>query len=86
MTFWGNPSGTCRIGGRWLLRYRQKQQIAIASYAFQVFHYYEQILSADPGNGSSQQKAAYKSQMERVRLSVARTKAALAESLADRRA
>ncbi|MDX2228305.1 MAG: hypothetical protein NW220_01615 [Leptolyngbyaceae cyanobacterium bins.349] len=63
-----------------------QEQVAIASYAFQIFRYYEQILRAYPSNGSPEQKAAYESQIERVRLSVARTKAALAESLGDRRA
>jgi hypothetical protein len=58
-----------------------QEQVAIASYAFQIFRYYEQILRANPGDGSPQQKAAYESQMERVRLSVARTKVTLAESL-----
>lgn len=57
-----------------------QEQVAIASYAFQIFRYYEQILRANPGDSSPQQKAAYESQMERIRLSVARTKAALAES------
>ncbi|WP_146141164.1 hypothetical protein [Stenomitos frigidus] len=58
-----------------------QEQVAIASYAFQIFRFYEQILRANPGDSSPQQKAAYESQIERVRLSVARTKAALAESL-----
>jgi hypothetical protein len=58
-----------------------QEQVAIASYAFQIFRYYEQILRANPGDASPQQKAAYESQIERIRLSVARTKAALAEAL-----
>ncbi|MGA7934560.1 MAG: hypothetical protein WCA35_13510 [Kovacikia sp.] len=57
-----------------------QEQVAIASYAFQIFRFYEQILRANPGDASPQQKAAYESQMERVRSSVARTKLALAES------
>lgn len=57
-----------------------QEQVAIASYAFQIFRFYEQILRANPGDASPQQKAAYDSQMERVRLSVARTRAALADS------
>lgn len=60
------------------------EQVAIASYAFQVFRYYEQILRAQPGEGSVSQQAAYESQVARIRLSVARTKAALAESLGDK--
>ena len=58
-----------------------QEQVAIASYAFQIFRFYEQILRANPGDSSPQQKAAYESQIERIRLSVARTKVALAESL-----
>jgi len=61
-----------------------QEQRAIASYAFQIFRYYEQILRAYPGDGSPQQKAAYESQVERVRLSVARSKTALAESLGEK--
>jgi hypothetical protein len=57
-----------------------QEQVAIASYAFQIFRYYEQILRANPSDGSPQQRTAYESQVERIRLSVARTKAALAES------
>ncbi|MBD2018951.1 hypothetical protein H6F43_01960 [Leptolyngbya sp. FACHB-36] len=57
-----------------------QEQVAIASYAFQIFRFYEQILRANPSDASPQQKAAYESQLERIRLSVARTKAALAES------
>lgn len=57
-----------------------QEQVAIASYAFQIFRYYEQILRAYPSGGSPQQQAAYESQIERVRLSVARSKAALVES------
>lgn len=57
-----------------------QEQVAIASYAFQIFRFYEQLLRANPGDASPQQRAAYESQMERVRLSVARTKIALAES------
>ncbi|MBM0740632.1 hypothetical protein JOY44_03200 [Phormidium sp. CLA17] len=58
-----------------------QEQVATASYAFQIFRYYEQILRANPGDSSPQQKAAYESQLERIRLSVARTKVTLAESL-----
>ncbi|WP_146141004.1 hypothetical protein [Stenomitos frigidus] len=58
-----------------------QEQVATASYAFQIFRYYEQILRANPVDSSPQQKVAYESQVERVRVSVARTKAALDESL-----
>ena len=57
-----------------------QEQVAIASYAFQIFRFYEQILRANPGDSSPQQKAAYDLQIERIRLSVARTKITLAES------
>ena len=60
-----------------------QEQVAIASYAFQIFRYYEQILRANPGDESPSQKTAYESQVERIRLSVARTKAALAASLGE---
>lgn len=63
------------------VRSLSQEQLAVASYAFQIFRYYEQILRASPGDASPEQKAAYESQVERVRLSVARTKAALAESM-----
>jgi hypothetical protein len=62
------------------VRSLSQEQVAIASYAFQIFRYYEQILRANPSDTSPQQKAAYESQIERVRLSVARSKTALAES------
>ncbi len=67
------------------IRSLSQEQVAIASYAFQIFRFYEQILRANPGDGSPQQKAAYESQIERIRLSVARTKTALAESLGENR-
>lgn len=57
-----------------------QEQVAIASYAFQIFRDYEQILRVNPGERSPEQKAAYDSQVERIRQSVARTKAALAEA------
>ena len=61
-----------------------QEQIAIASYAFQTFRFYEQILKVNTTETSPQQRAAYESQLERIRLSVARTKAVLAESLGAR--
>ncbi len=61
-----------------------QEQVAIASYAFQIFRYYEQILRANPSDASLQQKAAYESQVERVRLSVDRTRAVLAESMGEK--
>jgi len=58
-----------------------QDQLAIASYAFQIFRFYEQILRAQPENSSPQQQAAYEAQLERVRLSVMRTRATLAETI-----
>ncbi|MBD2463348.1 hypothetical protein H6G89_20150 [Oscillatoria sp. FACHB-1407] len=62
------------------IRSLSQKQIAIASYAFQIFRFYEQILRVNTAETSPQQQAAYASQLEKVRLSVARTKVALAES------
>lgn len=76
-------SATCAdLVGR--IQSLSQAQVAIASYAFQIFRYYEQILRAHPLNASPQQQAAYESQVERVRLSVARTKAALVESFGEK--
>jgi len=58
-----------------------QEQVAIASYAFQIFRFYEQLLRVSSTDMSPQQKTAYESQMERIRLSVARTRAALADSI-----
>jgi len=65
------------------VRSLSQEQVAIASYAFQIFRFYEQLLRVSATEMSLQQKAAYDSQIERIRLSVARTKAALAESVAE---
>jgi len=61
-----------------------QQQVAIASYGFQIYRFYEQILRANPGTSSPEQEAAYESQLERIRLSVARAKVTLAESMAEK--
>ncbi len=61
-----------------------QEQIAISSYAFQTFRFYEQILKVNIAETSPRQRAAYESQIGRIRLSVARTKAVLAESLGER--
>lgn len=58
-----------------------QEQLAIASYAFQIFRYYEQILRAHPENSSPRQQAAYEAQLERVRQSVSRTRVTLAETI-----
>lgn len=58
-----------------------QQQVAIASYAFQIFRSYEQLLRANTTEISPRQQAAYESQLERVRLLVKRTRVALAEAI-----
>lgn len=56
------------------------EQRAVASYAFQIFHSYEQMLRVRPPTSPAQQ-AAYEAQLEQVRLRVAKTKLVLAEAL-----
>lgn len=58
-----------------------QEQVAIASYAFQIFRSYEQLLRVDTSNVAPQQKAAYESQLERMRGVVARTRSTLAEAI-----
>lgn len=58
-----------------------QEQVAIASYAFQIFRSYEQLLKVNTADVAPEQKAAYESQLERMRLVVARTRSALAEAL-----
>jgi hypothetical protein len=62
-----------------------QQQVAIASYAFQIFRSYEQLLKANTTEVSPRQQAAYESQLERVRLLVRRTRVALAEAIGTNR-
>lgn len=57
------------------------EQRAVASHAFQVFWFYEQLLRVQPAQ-SPEQQAAYQSQLEQVRLQVAKTRRILAEALA----
>lgn len=56
-----------------------QQQLAIASYAFQIFRSYEHLLKADTVAMAPEQRSAYEAQLERVRLLVARTKTAIDE-------
>lgn len=58
-----------------------QEQVAIASYAFQIFRSYEQLLKVKTEDVAPEQKAAYESQMDRMRLVVARTRSALAEAI-----
>ena len=55
-------------------------QIAVASYAFQIFHSYEQMLRVQRA-ATLEQQAAYASQLDQVRLQVAKTKLVLAEAI-----
>lgn len=59
------------------------EQVAIASYAFQIFRSYEQLLKVRTENVAPEQKAAYESQLDRMRLVVARTRSALAEAMGE---
>jgi hypothetical protein len=58
-----------------------QQQVAIASYAFQIFRSYEHMLRVDTTTMAPKQKAAYDSQMERIRLLISRSRTAIAESI-----
>lgn len=57
------------------------EQVAMASYAFQIFRSYEQSLQVDTTTMSPQQQAASASQLAQIRRLVARTKVALAEAM-----
>lgn len=59
------------------------EQIAIASYAFQIFRSYEQMLRVDTTQMAPEQRAASESQMERLRLLVSRSRSAIAESFGE---
>lgn len=61
-----------------------QHQVAVASYAFQIFHSYEQMLRRNTAvDVAPEQQAAYESQLERLRVVVARTKYVLAKSIED---
>jgi hypothetical protein len=61
-----------------------EEQVMIASYAFQIFRSYEQLLRASTATVDPEQQSAYESQISRIRIVVARTRSALAEALSDR--
>lgn len=61
-----------------------EEQLAIASYAFQVFRSYEQMLRVDTTEMAPRQRAASEAQMQRVRLLIERTKSALVEAIGER--
>jgi hypothetical protein len=78
----GLPTGaTCRtLVSR--IETLSPEQRALASYAFQIFRSYEQMLRVQPSQ-LPQQQAAYESQLEQVRQRVATTRQVLADLLAD---
>jgi hypothetical protein len=57
------------------------EQRAVASYAFQIFRSYEQMLRVQTAQ-SPEQQSAYQSQLEHVRLRVAKTQLILTDTLA----
>jgi hypothetical protein len=73
-------SSTCVDFADWVAVLMPEQR-AIASYAFQIFRSYEQLLRVKTEQVSPSQKSAYESQLERMRLTVARTRSILAESM-----
>lgn len=60
------------------------EQVALSSYAFQVFRSYEQMLRVDTTGMNPAQRAASEAQMAQVRLSVERAKSAIAEAIGQR--
>ena len=60
-----------------------EHQLAVASYAFQIFRSYEQMLRVNKADSAPEQKAAYESQLDRIRLVVARTRAVLVEVIGE---
>ncbi|WP_416666574.1 hypothetical protein [Egbenema bharatensis] len=60
-----------------------EDQVKVASYAFQIFRSYEQLLRVNTATVAPEQQAAYESQLSRIRVVVARTRSALAEALSD---
>jgi hypothetical protein len=58
-----------------------QEQVAIASYAFQIFRSYEQMLKIDTTEMAPEQRAACESQMERIRSLVNRAKSAMTEAI-----
>lgn len=60
-----------------------QHQLAVASYAFQIFRSYEQMLRVNKADGAPEQRAAYESQLDRIRLVVARTRAVLVEAIGE---
>jgi hypothetical protein len=58
-----------------------QEQVAVASYAFQIFRSYEQMLKIDTTEMAPEQRAACESQMERIRLLVDRAKSAMTEAI-----
>jgi hypothetical protein len=77
------PSATCADLVQHIDSLTQ-DQVAIASYAFQIFRSYEQMLKIDTTDMAPDQKAACEAQMERIRFLVSRAKSAMVENLEDK--
>ncbi len=58
-----------------------QQQIAVASYAFQIFRNYEHLLKADSTAMAPKQRSVYEAQLERMRGLVARTRSLVTETI-----
>ncbi|NJR64824.1 MAG: hypothetical protein HC772_05060 [Leptolyngbyaceae cyanobacterium CRU_2_3] len=74
------PSSTCADLVQHIDSLSQ-EQVAVASYAFQIFRSYEQMLKLDTTEMAPEQRAACESQMERIRSLVNRAKTAMTESI-----
>jgi hypothetical protein len=77
------PSATCADLVQHIDSLTQ-DQVAIASYAFQIFRSYEQMLKIDTTHMAPEQKAACEAQMERIRFLVNRAKSAMVETAEDK--
>ncbi|HEY9638879.1 MAG TPA: hypothetical protein V6C57_00255 [Coleofasciculaceae cyanobacterium] len=74
------PSATCADLVHHINSLSQ-EQLAVASYAFQIFRSYEQMLKIDTTEMAPEQRAACESQMERIRSLVDRAKSAMTEAM-----
>lgn len=62
-----------------------EEQVRVASYAFQIFYSYEQLLKVKIDTAAAPQRAAYESQLERIRVVVERTRTILTNTIVDDR-
>lgn len=58
-----------------------QQQVAVASYGFQIFRTYEQLLKVDTTQMAPKQQVVQELQLERMRSLVARTRLAIEEAI-----